>query len=115
MTDLAETYRIVHPEAGVAVVELLGEHDLDGRDELTDLLFHLVAENSLVVVDVSSAEFIDSSVLFNLVRADRLAREQGTSFRLQVGTAPIVRRVLELSNVLDALDWADCREEALRP
>jgi anti-anti-sigma factor len=97
----------------VAVVELLGEHDLDGREELFELLYRLIDANELVVVDVTETQFIDSSVVFNLVRADRLAREQGSSFRLQVGTAPEVKKMLEITHLLDALAWAPTRDEAL--
>lgn len=106
---------VSHPQPGVAVVECAGEHDMTTKDETAVLLAALVSENELVVVDVSDARFIDSSFVNNLLRADRLARERGTRFRLQVATAPIVRRVLEISGILDKLDIATTRDEALRP
>src|SRR5690242_872794 len=98
-------YRLVHPKTGCVVVELLGEHDFDRRDQRNALLHDLIENHDLVVVDVTEAEFIDSSVLANLVVADRAARQQGKSFRLQAGTAPIVRKALEVSGVLDQLEW----------
>lgn len=109
------TYRVVSPGTGVVILELRGEHDLAGRDQLAELLAGMLVTNSLVVVDLSAAEFIDSSVLVNLVKADRKARGQGKLFRLQVGSASIVRKALEISHVLDDLEWAETRKGALRP
>jgi anti-anti-sigma regulatory factor len=62
---------------------------------------------------VSDADFVDSSVLHNLVRADRLARAGGSRFVLQMGTARIVRLAIETSGILDSLTWVGSREEAL--
>ena len=65
---------VLRPSFGQAVVELNGEHDLETKEMLAELLASLIEENDLVVVDISKAEFIDSSVLHNLLKADRLAR-----------------------------------------
>ena len=67
-----------------------------------------------VVIDVSRARFIDSSFVNNVLKADRLARHQAKVLRLQIGTTPIVRRVLEISGIVDKLDCVDARDEALR-
>jgi anti-anti-sigma factor len=96
------------------VVECRGEHDLTTRSGIASLLKRLLAHNELVVVDVSEAEFIDSSFINNLFIANGFARTQGARFRLQHSTAPIVRRVLEISGVLESLDCVGSREEALR-
>jgi hypothetical protein len=42
-----------------------------------------------------------------------MAKRLGASFRLQTGTATIVRRALEVSGILEALDVANSRQEAL--
>ena len=73
---------VLRPRPGVAVVECKGEHDLTSRDEIGRLFSALVAGNKLVVVDVSEATFIDSSFIHNLLKANRLAVEQGARFRL---------------------------------
>jgi anti-anti-sigma factor len=99
---------------GVAVVECKGEHDLTTKHEIADLLNRLLVENQLVVVDVSEASFVDSSFINNLFVADSFASRHGKRFRLQYGTPPTVHRVLEISGVLDKLDLAHTREEALR-
>lgn len=107
------TYRLSHPRQGAVVIELSGEHDLEHRDELRDLLSQLVIMNDLVVVDVTEAHFIDSSVLWNLVNIDRLTRDNGKLFRLQVGAASPVRTALQISGLLEALSWAPTRDQAL--
>ena len=77
---------VIEPRPGVTVVELPGEHDLAGSGELQFLLESLVGSNRLVVVDLSSSTFVDSSIVLALVRADRLAKKLGARFRLQFGT-----------------------------
>ena len=104
---------VLRPSLGQAVVELSGEHDVETREMLEELLASLIAENELVVVDCSKAEFIDSSVLHNLLKADRLARAAGARFRIQLGTAAIVEKALELSGLLDCLEVVPDRERAL--
>ena len=100
---------------GAAVVELCREHDLSTKDKLSALLASLVEQHELVVIDVSEADFIDSSVLNNLAQADKLAKQHGSHVRLQLGTAKIVRTALEISGLLAVLDCASDRQEALKP
>ena len=105
---------VSQPRIGVAVVQLRGEHDIATRIEVRQLFTSLVETNDLVVVDVTNAAFIDSSFLHNLVLADRLARSRGARLRLQLGTASIVRRALEVSGLLESLECTRDREQAIR-
>ena len=104
---------LLRPRAGTAVVELHGEHDLATRSEIRDLFTSLVETNDLVIIDVTDALFIDSSFLHNLANAHRLAQSRGSHLRLQLGTAPIVRTALEISGLLEVLDCAPDREQAM--
>ncbi len=104
---------VLRPSFGQAVVELNGEHDLETKEMLGELLTSLIEENDLVVVDISEAEFIDSSVLHNFLVADRLARQRGSRFRIQLGTAAIVEKAMELSGLLEHLECLPDREQAL--
>ena len=108
-------YDIIHPRSGAVVVALLGEHDLVTKSEMSALVAELIEVNELVVVDVSEAKFIDSSFIHIFLMADRMARSLRSRFRLQLGTAPIVRRALEVSGALDVLDVVTTRVEALAP
>ena len=92
---------VSRPRPGAAVVECRGEHDLLTRDEFAALLKQLLADSELVVVDVSEAEFIDSSFINNLYIANSFARTHDAQFRLQYATAPIVHSVLEISGILE--------------
>jgi anti-anti-sigma factor len=112
--DAGTDIEVLYPRPGAAVVVCTGEHDMTTRDETDRLLGLLVSENELVVIDVSEARFIDSSFVNNVLKADRLAHQHERSVRLQIGTTPIVRRVLEISGVLDKLDCVDSRDEALQ-
>ena len=113
--DAGTDIEVLYPSPGTAVVECTGEHDMTAREETDRLFGLLVVENDLVVIDVSAARFIDSSFVNNLLKADRLARQQEKRLRLQIGSAPIVRRVLEISGVVEKLECVDTREDALRP
>lgn len=110
---MIESVDITYPRPGACVVTLAGEHDRLTSERTERLLDELLAENDLLVVDIGGATFIDSSFLRNLLVADRRAKERQKIFRLQMGTAPIVRRVLETSGVLERLNVAASREEAL--
>jgi hypothetical protein len=48
------------------------------------------------------------------VVANKQADEVGSRLRVQVGTAPVVRRVLEISQLTEYLDCVHDREEALQ-
>jgi len=110
---MREAINVTYPRPGAAVFALKGEYDLTAKAEAEHLLSRLVDESDLVVVDVSEATFIDSSFLHNLVLADKRAQRRGSQFRLQMGTAPIVRAALEISGLLQTLAVASTREEAL--
>lgn len=101
------------PGAGAAVLTFAGEHDLATAATVLDLLDSLLETNELVVADFSQAEFVDSSTLSVLVEAHRLAAEREKVFRLQLGTAAIVKRAFELSGLLQRVSWAPTRQEAL--
>ena len=112
--DAGTDIEVLYPSPGVAVVVCSGEHDMTTREETDRLFGLLVTENDLVVIDLSEARFIDSSFVNNLLKADRLARQQATLVRLQIGSALIVRRVLEISGLVAKLECVDSREAALR-
>jgi hypothetical protein len=68
---------------------------------------------SQVALILRIAAFFDSSFARTLLVADRCAKGQQKLFRLHVVTAFIVRRVLEVSGVLERLAVAHNREDAL--
>jgi anti-sigma B factor antagonist len=97
---------------GPVVASLVGEHDLRTKRRLLDQLTSL-ADGGPLVIDLSRATFIDSSVLHALVETDRAATLNGTSVVIQVGPDQPARKVLEASGLLRHLASAPTREEAI--
>ena len=102
---------VVRPRAGEAVIECRGEHDLLGHSRLESLLAQEISQNDLVVVDVTEADFIDSSFLHDLVKANELARRQGRRFVLLFGQASTVELALQLSGLLRTIEHVHSRDE----
>jgi anti-anti-sigma factor len=111
---IEQSVEVTYPRLGACVVTVYGDQDRGSAEEFERQLANLIERNELVVLDVSEAEFVDSSFLRNVLVADRRANEQAKRFRLQMGTAPVVRRAFEVSGVLDRLDVVGTREAALQ-
>jgi anti-anti-sigma factor len=110
-----EDVLVERPADGTAVVVFSGEHDLATKSEVKELLDSLLWERDLLVADFSSAYFVDSSVIGVLLDTNEQARELGKTFRLQLGTAAIVQRALEICGVFAVIERVATREETLAP
>ena len=66
-----------------------------------------------LILDLSQATFIDSSVINALFDAHRQAKERGRLAVLQLGTAAIVELVLKLSEIERVLPRVHTRAEAI--
>ena len=85
---------------GAAVITVEGEFDLVGVPE-----FHRARDKALrwkgpFVVDLSDCEFIDSTGIGCLIKGFQAAAQAGLPYAL-VGSAPQVKRVLELAGIPD--------------
>lgn len=88
-----------------------GEIDLATVDQLEkDLKSCLESGSGNLVVDLTGADFMDSSGLRCLVVADRSFRDSGRQFALVVATGPI-SRLIELSGVEATMDIVSSHEE----
>lgn len=105
--------KVLQPQQGVAVVEVLGEHDLSTKGEANTLFSLLVVENKLVVIDLTETSFVDSSFLATLIKARKSAADRGHAVVLQVGPDSIVRRTLAMTRTLSLFEHVSTREEAL--
>ena len=110
---IKESVEVTFPRAQACVVVVRGDQDRGTAVELERRLSTLLADSTLLVVDVSEADFVDSSFLRTMLITDRQAKEQDKIFRLQMNTAPIVRRAFEVSGVLQRLTVVNNREDAL--
>ena len=99
----------VRRDNGVNIISLLGEHDLSTAPVLREALESAAVADGGLVVDLSHAEFIDSSILGLIVAAWQDAGRSGTRFALIVGngSGASVRRVLELTDLGSALPIHD--------
>jgi anti-anti-sigma factor len=106
--------RIVHLRDRAVALELLGEHDLHTVLTLGPVLESLVDRNDLVIVDLTRAEFMDSSVLHELVRASRRMRDRGGRLVLNLGEQPVVTKLFEITRLSEQFELVDGWSAALR-
>jgi anti-anti-sigma factor len=97
----------------VVVLRLRGEHDIASKSPLADALPDSARRVSGVVVSLVKTQFIDSSVINVLIRADAQLRERGKRLVLHVATESVVRRVLDLTQLISNLPTTGSLEEAL--
>jgi anti-anti-sigma factor len=101
---------------GVAVVIVEGEHDVYTAPSLGEQLDALLGEGLPVVVDLTPATFVDSSVLRVLLEGKRQANDRGVGFAVALGQdeAGPVRRVLDITGLMPVLPVHDAREDAVK-
>jgi anti-sigma B factor antagonist len=99
----------------VVVVVVEGEHDIYTAPTLRDRLSEAIARGGGVVVDLSAATFVDSSVLGALLDARRRALEAERGFVVCVGETvePGVQRILDITGLVPVLPVVSGREEAI--
>jgi anti-anti-sigma factor len=97
----------------IAGLCLAGEFDMANAPQIIEEGERLLADDNQVIVDLSDATFIDASVIHALVRVGAEARKDGRVVVLQLGTAAIVERVIEISNIERVLPRARTRPEAI--
>jgi anti-anti-sigma regulatory factor len=107
--EIPSEIRVDRGSAGVTVVELVGEHDLAGADELAAAL---ACEGDLIV-DLSESTFVDSTVIHLLCRTQRILTERGSELVVQVPAAGLVLRTLEITGVTTNVTVVHDREQAL--
>jgi anti-sigma B factor antagonist len=98
----------------VVVVE--GEHDIYTAPTLRERLDEALNRGGGIVVDLTAATFVDSSVLGALLDARRRALEASQGFVVCVGETvePGVQRILDITGLVPVLPVLRQREEAIR-
>lgn len=106
---------VVEQVDGVSVLTVRGEHDLYTAPPLREHISTLLDERRPVIVDLTSATFIDSSILGVLLGGLRRARENGGSFALVLGeqAEPTVRRIFEVTGLLSVFPIHPTPTEAI--
>jgi anti-anti-sigma factor len=103
----------VRSEGRSALIVVSGELDLASGPALEDELARVLASRvELVVLDLRELEFMDSTGLSILVKANQRAVDEGRRFGLVRGS-PQVQRLLDLTGVAERLTLVDTPEELL--
>jgi anti-sigma B factor antagonist len=110
---LKPTIKVRSPQPHAALIELGGEHDLYSSDELRQTIDMSLPSCDHLIIDLSAAEFIDSTIIGVLVQTMKRASGLGRKFGVVLGTAPVVERALEVSGVLPLLNVEPTVERAL--
>ena len=92
---------------------LRGEFDAFNAPEITDRALRALAADKHLVLDLSDTTFIDASVIGALVAIQAAATDRGRSAVLQLGTAPIVERVVAITDIEDVLPRTETRVDAI--
>jgi anti-sigma B factor antagonist len=99
---------------GVVLLTVRGEHDPSNDEVLRDGLSAVLANGAAVVVDLSEASFIDSTVLHTLVRASRPTRDApGHPLVVCARADGLAGRLLYIAGMHKVLRIADTVEDAL--
>jgi anti-anti-sigma factor len=107
------TIQVRSPQPHAALIVLGGEHDLYSADQLRQTIEMSLPGCDHLIVDLSAAELIDSTIIGVLVQAMKKAGGLGRKFGVVLGTAPAVERALEASGVLPLLNVEPTVEQAL--
>jgi anti-sigma B factor antagonist len=100
-------------DAGLTLLTISGEHDLSTAPDLRRQLDALIAEGSPVVIDLSPASFVDSSILGVILDGKRRAAGTGIGFAvLHANGTSSVGRVLEVTGLRSELPVHRQREQA---
>jgi anti-sigma B factor antagonist len=102
-------------DAGLTVLSITGEHDLSTAPVLRQRLGGLIEEGAPIVVDLSSATFVDSSILGVILEARRRAESEGRGFEVCHSNGPdSVGRVLDVTGLRSELPVHAGRQQAAR-
>jgi len=101
-------------DTGIAIVSISGEHDLNTAPQLRRRLDEEIGEGRAIVVDLSPASFVDSSILGVILDGRRGADAAGLGFAVaQADGAQAVSRVLEITGLRSQLPVHTSRAEAV--
>src|SRR5215213_3757770 len=99
----------------VVIVVVEGEHDIYTAPTLRERLEEALGRGGGIVVDLTKATFVDSSVLGALLDSRRRALEAGQGFVVCVGETvePGVQRILDITGLVPVLPVVSGRAAAI--
>jgi anti-sigma B factor antagonist len=111
----ARSIALDESEGDVLIVLVRGEQDIYTAPALRERLEQALRATRGIVVDLSAATFLDSSILGALLEARRQAQEKALGFVVALGDEPEpgVQRILEITGLVPVFPVVASREEAL--
>jgi anti-sigma B factor antagonist len=112
----ARTIALDDSHGDIIVVLVRGEHDIYTAPALRDRLDEALGTGAVgVVVDLSGATFLDSSILGALLEARRQALERSLGYVVCLGEDPEpgVARILEITGLVPVFPVVRARDEAI--
>ena len=112
----ARTIALDDSHGDVLFVVVRGDHDIYTAPALRERLDQaLDTKPTGMVVDLSAATFLDSSILGALLEARRQALEKGVGYVVCLGESPEpgVQRILEITGLVPVFPVVRSRDEAL--
>lgn len=107
------TIEVRSPQPNASLVILGGEHDLASADLLRQTFEESLASSDHLIVDLSGAAVIDSTIVGVLVQTMRRTEELDRKFTVVLGTAPAVERILGVTGLLELITVVPTLELAL--
>jgi anti-sigma B factor antagonist len=100
----------------VVVVVVAGEHDIYTAPTLRERLDEALERAGGVVIDLTGATFVDSSVLGAMLDARRRALDAGKGYVVCLGDTvePGVQRILDITGLVPVLPVVNGREQAIQ-
>ena len=97
----------------VIAVSLQGDIDLRSAPALRSEIDRALAAGKDLILDLSEATFVDSSVIHTLIYASTVFGDKRRTVVLQLGTAAIVERALEIVAIEKVMSRAQTRPDAV--
>jgi anti-sigma B factor antagonist len=98
-------------DGGVVSIEIGGEFDLADADHASELI-DASLDGPPLLIDLSDCDFIDSTAIRILIQTHHRAREAAAPLAI-AGSGPQVKRLFELTGLVDALPIFYDRDQAL--
>jgi anti-sigma B factor antagonist len=114
MTDGVGRINVDQTDPAQWIVEILGEHDISTAASLTDTLAGIFAQGTTIVIDLSEATFIDSSILGVLINAQHRAdHDENEQLAVVAPHNGIPMRLIRMVAADDVLKLFETRAHAL--
>jgi len=104
---------VVERHGEVSVLRLLGEHDLSNVESVRRAIATQIEADEGVVVSLVETQFLDASIVTALFEGDEKLQPQSRRLVVHVATENVVRRVLEITGLNEALPTTGSLQDAL--